>query len=95
MLLLLDPRSCSLNFMSKNLPMWRCDDPWTVCAGRWCFLPAIPLLPLGNWVVPAKPMQELAAAIRRVSRVLWALHVTFQEVYPPPPHLFPFLLGKH
>ena len=48
--------------------------------GRWCFLPAVPCLPLGNWIIPAKPMQELAMGIRRVSRVLWALHVTFQEV---------------
>ena len=29
-------------------------------------------------------MRDLATAVRKVSRVLWALHVTFQEVRPMP-----------
>ena len=53
-------------------------------AGRWCFLPAIPFVRFSDWKIPEKPMRDLATAVRKVSRVLWALHVTFQEVRPGP-----------
>ena len=49
---------------------------------RWCFLPFIPGLCLrrdGTWRLPQREMRELATSIRKVARVLWAVHVTFQE----------------
>ncbi len=54
--------------------------------GRWCFLPALPWLRMsclgspGSWRIPQREMHDLATCMRRVARVLWALHVTFQEV---------------
>lgn len=54
--------------------------------GRWCFLPGIPFLNciscLGrpSWRLPQREMRDLATCMRRVARVLWAIHVTFQEV---------------
>lgn len=33
-----------------------------------------------SWRLPARQMAELGTCMRRVARVLWALHVTFQEV---------------
>lgn len=54
--------------------------------GRWCFLPALPWLRVsclgspGSWRLPQRQMIDLATCMRRVARVLWALHVTFQEV---------------
>jgi hypothetical protein len=52
--------------------------------GRWCFLPGIPFLSahcLGHqsWRLPQREMHDLATCMRRVARVLWAIHVTFQE----------------
>ncbi|KAK9835385.1 hypothetical protein WJX81_006485 [Elliptochloris bilobata] len=50
--------------------------------GRWCFLPFIPGLCLrrgSTWRLPQREMRELATSIRKVARVLWAVHVTFQE----------------
>ena len=49
---------------------------------RWCFLPFIPGLCLrrdSTWRLPQREMRELATSIRKVARVLWAVHVTFQE----------------
>lgn len=57
--------------------------------GRWCFLPALPWLRMsclgstGSWRIPQSQMYDLATCMRRVARVLWALHVTFQEVRFP------------
>lgn len=85
----------------------KCDEAMPVAAnevyfrtwrGRWCFLPAIPLLcgrrgacpgsgragagqpGSSSWRLPARQMADLGTCMRRVARVLWALHVTFQEV---------------
>jgi len=54
---------------------------------RWCFLPFIPGLCLrrdSTWRLPQREMHALATSIRKVARVLWAVHVTFQEVRQPP-----------
>ncbi|KAK9805562.1 hypothetical protein WJX72_005167 [[Myrmecia] bisecta] len=47
--------------------------------GRWCFLPGIPWVEIGRWKLPQQELSILATSIRKVARVLWALHVTFQE----------------
>lgn len=43
------------------------------------------LLPslLRRWELPKKEMADLATAVRKLARVLWALHVTFQQVRLP------------
>ena len=54
---------------------------------RWCFLPFIPGLCLrrdSTWRLPQREMRELATSIRKVARVLWAVHVTFQEARSRP-----------
>lgn len=44
-----------------------------------CFLPGIPWLQLGRRVLPEGDVQELATSIRRVARLLWAVHLSFQQ----------------
>ena len=98
---------CAQMLMEVYNKLVKCDEAMPVAAnevyfrtwrGRWCFLPAIPLLcgrrgacPGGgraaagqpgssSWRLPARQMADLGTCMRRVARVLWALHVTFQEV---------------
>ena len=49
--------------------------------GRWCFLPLFwPFRAEAGRQLPTLEMSALVAAVRRSTRVLWALHVTLQEV---------------
>ncbi|KAK9806935.1 hypothetical protein WJX72_007993 [[Myrmecia] bisecta] len=50
-----------------------------MCCGHMSFLPGIPWLQLGRWRLPEKDMQHLATSVRKMARLLWALHLTFQE----------------
>ena len=43
------------------------------------FLPGIPWKQLGRRILPEQDVQELATCIRRVARLLWAVHLTFQQ----------------
>ena len=43
-----------------------------LCAG-------MPWIKLPGWGLPETEVQALATAIRRAARLLWALHLTFQE----------------
>lgn len=44
-----------------------------------CFLPGLPWLPLGYWHLPEKEMEALATSVRKVARLLWALHLSFLD----------------
>ena len=44
-----------------------------------CFLPGVPWLQLGQRILPDADVQELATCIRRVARLLWAVHLSFQQ----------------
>lgn len=49
-----------------------------------CFLPGLPFgCQLGRWTLPQTEMQTLATCVRRLARLLWTLHLTFQEVSLP------------
>ena len=46
-----------------------------------CFFPGLPFgCQLGRWTLPQTEMQTLATCVRRLARLLWTLHLTFQEV---------------
>ncbi|KAK9903224.1 hypothetical protein WJX75_000088 [Coccomyxa subellipsoidea] len=85
---------CEKMLMCVYDKLVKCDELLPVAAnevyfktfrGRWCFLPALPWLRMsclgstGSWRIPQSQMYDLATCMRRVARVLWALHVTFQE----------------
>ena len=44
-----------------------------------CFLPGLPWLQMGSWALPEKPVQALATSVRRTARLLWTVHLSFQE----------------
>lgn len=44
-----------------------------------CFLPGLPWLQMGSWALPEQPVQALSTSIRRVARLLWMVHLSFQE----------------
>ena len=52
--------------------------------GRGCFLPALPWLQSGRPLFPAAELQDFAKNVRQLMRLLWALHLAFQEVRPEP-----------
>lgn len=39
---------------------------------------------MGRWSLPQTEMQTLATCVRKLARLLWTLHLTFQEVHPCP-----------
>ena len=43
------------------------------------FLPGLPWLQLGSWKLPESLVQALATCIRRTARLLWTVHLSFQE----------------
>jgi hypothetical protein len=50
-----------------------------------CFLPGLPFgCQMGRWSLPQTEMQTLATCVRKLARLLWTLHLTFQEVHPYP-----------
>lgn len=52
---------------------------FTTIHGRWCFLPGIMWFTLGKWRLPKDEMLEVGTSIRKVARVLWSMHVLFNE----------------
>ena len=57
---------------------------------RLCFVPGVLWLQLGSWCLPEAPLQALATAVRRTARLLWTLHLTFQEGFDEVCRLRPF-----
>lgn len=48
-----------------------------------CFMPGLPFgCLIGRWRLPQTEMQTLATCVRKLARLLWTLHLTFQEVLP-------------
>lgn len=47
--------------------------------GTLIFLPGLPWLPMGRWHLPEKEMDALATSLRKVARLLWALHLSFLD----------------
>ncbi|CAL8462165.1 g1696 [Coccomyxa elongata] len=47
--------------------------------GTLIFLPGLPWFPMGRWHLPAKQMDALATSLRKVARLLWALHLSFLD----------------
>ncbi|BDA46028.1 hypothetical protein COCOBI_08-1200 [Coccomyxa sp. Obi] len=47
--------------------------------GTLIFLPGLPWFPMGRWHLPAKKMDALATSLRKVARLLWALHLSFLD----------------
>ena len=46
-----------------------------------CFLPGLPFgVQMGRWCLPQTEMQTLSTCVRKLARLLWTLHLTFQEV---------------
>ena len=46
-----------------------------------CFFMGLPFgCQLGRWTLPQRELQTLATCVRRLARLLWTLHLTFQEV---------------
>ncbi|CAL5222233.1 g4567 [Coccomyxa viridis] len=101
---------CEKTLMDVYDKLVKCDECLPVAAnevyirtfrGRWCFLPGIPGLRgccsglPSSWRLPQREIKDLATCMRRVARVLWALHVILQEgfddkvgtilkqIYPP------------
>ena len=52
--------------------------------GHGCFLPALPWLQSGRPHFPAAELMEAAKNMRQLMRLLWALHLAFQQVSPEP-----------
>lgn len=49
-----------------------------------CFLPGLPFgVQMGRWSLPQTEMQTLATCVRKLARLLWTLHLTFQEACTP------------
>ena len=44
--------------------------------------PIVPVLQAGQWKLPQKEMLGLATSVRRVARILFFLHLTFEQVMP-------------
>ncbi|CAK0786828.1 hypothetical protein CVIRNUC_010042 [Coccomyxa viridis] len=101
---------CEKMLMQVYDKLVKCDELLPVAAnevyvrtfrGRWCFLPGIPGLrgccsgKSTSWRLPQREIKDLGTCMRRVARVLWALHVILQEgfdeevgmilkqIYPP------------
>mmetsp|Transcript_8270 Transcript_8270/g.24700 ORF Transcript_8270/g.24700 Transcript_8270/m.24700 type:complete len:646 (-) Transcript_8270:2468-4405(-) len=52
--------------------------------GSWCsnhavFLPGLPWWPTGRWQLPAAEFSDLAASMKAAARLLFALHLAFDE----------------
>ncbi len=47
--------------------------------GTLIFLPGLPWFPMGKWHLPAKEMDVLATSLRKIARLLWALHLSFLD----------------
>jgi hypothetical protein len=43
-------------------------------------LAGVPWLPMGRWRLPADVVEEVATDIRRLARLLWTLHLNFEQV---------------
>lgn len=48
-------------------------------AGGPCFLPGFPWWPVGRWQLPAGDFSKLGASMKAVARLLFALHLAFDE----------------
>lgn len=51
-----------------------------VFRGRWCFLPGSSCLKRTAWKSFTKDMESVATHIRKLSRLLWMIHLNFEEV---------------
>ena len=52
--------------------------------GHGCYFPVLPWLHSGRAHFPAAELTETAKNMRQLMRLLWALHLAFQEVRPRP-----------
>eukprot|EP00891_Asterochloris_glomerata_P007742 jgi/Astpho2/7742/fgenesh1_pg.00116_%23_10_t len=68
-----------LNKSQEYMPLSENENYIATIRGRWCFVPGISYLQCSKWELPKKEMADLATAVRKLARVLWALHVTFQQ----------------
>eukprot|EP00803_Ostreobium_quekettii_P001150 evm.model.scf_354.3 EVM.evm.TU.scf_354.3 scf_354:8182-14300(-) len=59
------------------LPITRTEIGIRVWAGRWIFLPGIPWRDLPT--LPEEEISNVAWSIRKCARILWTLHLTFQD----------------
>ena len=76
-----DARLAAAVLQAGSLPCWLCPPPAALAAGLiWVHLP--------GWSLPEVQMQAMATTIRRAARLLWALHLSFQEGFDevPRPH---------
>lgn len=70
----------SLYKCQEFIPMARSEVYLGVFKKHLCFLPGLPFgCQLGRWSLPQTEMQTLATCVRKLARLLWTLHLTFQE----------------
>lgn len=61
-----------------------------VFRGRWCFIPGSSCLKRTAWKGFQKDLDQVATHIRKLSRLLWMLHLNFEEVCSWPCTLLSF-----
>ena len=49
--------------------------------GHGCYLPVLPWLQSRRRTFPTAELHECAKSMRQLMRLLWALHLAFQEVH--------------
>ncbi|KAK9843259.1 hypothetical protein WJX74_009376 [Apatococcus lobatus] len=69
----------SLNKCLDYIPQAHSEIYICMVKGKLCMLPGLPWLKIGRWKLPASDMQSLTTSIRKVARILWTTHLTFQE----------------
>ncbi|KAL3144934.1 hypothetical protein ABBQ32_003441 [Trebouxia sp. C0010 RCD-2024] len=70
----------SLYKCQEFIPMARSEVYLGVFKKHLCFLPGLPFgVQMGRWCLPQTEMQTLATCVRKLARLLWTLHLTFQE----------------
>lgn len=70
----------SLYQCQEFIPMARSELYLGVFKKHLCFLPGLPFgCQMGRWRLPQTEMQTLATCVRKLARLLWTLHLTFQE----------------
>lgn len=65
--------------MEEQVPLAKAEVYLFTYRKHLCFVPGLPWLPLGYWHLPEKEMEALATSVRKVARLLWALHLSFLD----------------
>ena len=65
--------------VDEYIPMAKAE----ICIGklrqRLIFVPGTPWWSIGVWQLPTREIETLAVSMRKTARLIWALHLSFQE----------------